>query len=78
MESGVKSRKGLNLICCLSYSDCLLIKEGLKKKFLVTVLIEPTGNSHQYNIFIPEGSMIIIKNLVSDYFIPEMKYKLLT
>ena len=77
MDSGVKSSGGLKFISCFSYSDCLLIVQVLQKKFGLKVIIQPTGVPYQHNVYIPKESMIDLRNKVSAFIIPNMKYKLL-
>ena len=77
MDSGVKSSGGLNFISCFSYSDCLLIVQVLQKNFGLKARILSTGKPSQYNVYIPKESMIDLKNKVSAFIIPKMKYKLL-
>lgn len=86
MDSGVKSSGGLKFISCFSYSDSLLIIKVLQKNFGLKAIMQPgethlpvdkEGLSSQYYIYIPKEYMIDLKNKVSDFIIPEMKYKLL-
>jgi hypothetical protein len=77
MDSGVKSSGGLNFISCFSYSDCLLIVQVLKKNFDLKARIQSTGVPSQHNVYIPKESMIDLRNKVSAFILPEMRYKLL-
>ena len=84
---------GLKFISCFSYSDSLLIIKVLQEKFKLNAKMQPAGCyaaetllpvniyneglSSQYNIYIPKEYINDLKNKVSDFIIPEMKYKLL-
>jgi hypothetical protein len=77
MDSGVKASGGLNFTNCFSYSDCLLLVQVLHKNFGLKATIQSTGVSSKYRVYIPKESMAELRNKVSPFIIPEMKYKLL-
>ena len=88
MDSGVKYLGGLKFISCFSYLDSLLIIKVLQNKFGLKAVMLPVKThlpadvynedfSSQYYIYIPKENMINLKNKVSDFIIPEMKYKIL-
>jgi hypothetical protein len=77
MDSSVKSSGGLKFISSLSYSDCLLIIQILQANFGLKVIIRPTGQPSQFNVYVPKESMISFRNRVSAFIIPNMKYKVL-
>lgn len=88
MDSSVKSSGGLKFISCFSYLDSLLIIKVLQNKFGLKAVMLPVKThlpanvynedfSYQYYIYIPKEYMINLKNKVSDFIIPEMKYKIL-
>jgi len=58
-----------------SYDDCLLIIKALNNNFNIKASIQSAGKKDQYMICICKESMINLKNIVSPYIIPEMKYK---
>lgn len=77
MDSGVKSSRGLIFISKFTYSDCLLIVQVLQKNLGLKAKIINTGEPSQYNVYIPKESIIDLKNKVSSFLTPDMKYKLL-
>jgi hypothetical protein len=82
MDSGVKASitqggAGLKFINCFSYSDCLLLVQVLHKNFGLKAIIQSTGASSQFRIYIPKESMVDLRNKVGTFIIPEQKYKLL-
>lgn len=76
MDSSVKSSGGLLFTSCFSYSDCLLIVQVLDKNFGLKSRIRPTGASSQHNVYIPKEYVIDLRNKVSAFIFPIMKYKL--
>ncbi len=78
MDSGVKSPQGLSFVNSFTYSDCDLLVKILHKNFGLKAKILHKGVSSEYSIYILKESMIDLKNKVSIYLIPEMKYKLLS
>ena len=82
MDSGVKSSKGFIFISCFSYSDSLLIVQGLKQNFGLEARIQPTalraGIPSHYNVYIPKESVKDLIKIVNAFIIPAMKYKLLS
>ena len=92
MDSGVKSSQGLSFVNSYTYSDCALLVKVLHKNFGVKASLGlaqqakasrarihycGAGVSSHYSIYIPKESMLALRNKVSIYIIPEMKYKLL-
>jgi hypothetical protein len=89
MGSGVKASGGLKLSTSVSrdikypetnyfsYSDCLLLVQALDKNFGLKATIQSTGVSSQYRIYIPKESMAELRDIVTPFIIPVMKYKLL-
>lgn len=87
MDSAVKLSGGLKFISCFSYLDSLLIIKVLHNKFGIKAVMLPVKthlgkpefvyNASPYYIYIPKEYMINLKNKVSDFIIPEMKYKIL-
>lgn len=78
MDSGVKSPQGLSFVNSFTYSDCDLLVKILHKNFGLKAKIQHKGVSSEYSIYILKESMIDLKNKVSIYLVPEMKYKLLS
>jgi hypothetical protein len=69
MDSGVKASitqggAGLKFINCFSYSDCLLLVQVLHKNFGLKAIIQSTGASSQFRIYIPKESMVDLRNKV--------------
>jgi hypothetical protein len=77
MDSGVRSSQGLIFVNSFTYSDCALLVKVLHNNFGLKARIQYKGVSSQYSIYFPKESMIDLRNKVSTYIIPEMKYKLL-
>lgn len=77
MGSGVKSAAGLKFTNCFSYSDCLLLVQVLQKNFGLKTTIQSTGVPSQYSIYIPKEYVAELRDIVSPFIIPSMKYKLL-
>lgn len=78
MDSGVKTSQGLTFVNSYTYSDCASLVKVLHDSFGLKAKIQYKGVSFQYSIYIPKESMINLRNKVSIYIIPEMKYKLLS
>ena len=78
MDSGVKSSQGLTFVNSYTYSDCALLVKVLHNNFGLKAITQYKGVSSHYSIYIPKESMINLRNKVSIYIIPEMKYKLLS
>ena len=77
MDDGTKVSNGLKFSTnSFSYNDCLLLIKALNDNFNIKSSIQSTGNKNQYIIFIWKESIDDLRNIVSQYIIPEMKYKL--
>lgn len=78
MDSGVKASGGLRLITSSpSYSDYLLLVQVLYNNFEIKALIQSTGVSSRYTVYIGKEYMTQLRDIVSPYIIKDMKYKLL-
>nr|ATI20204.1 LAGLIDADG endonuclease [Juglanconis oblonga]ATI20366.1 LAGLIDADG endonuclease [Juglanconis oblonga] len=77
MDSGVKVPLGLSFYNCFTLSECELLVRALHKNFGLKVIIYNKGIPSQYCIYIPKESMICLRDNISNYVIPGMKYKLL-
>ena len=78
MDEGAKVDQNLKFFTySFSYNDCLLLIKTLKNNFNIKASIQLAGKKDQYIICIWKESMTDLKNIVSPYIIPEMKYKLI-
>lgn len=78
MDDGTKVSKGLKLCTnSFNYNECLLLVNVLNDNFNIKSSIQSAGVKDQYNIYIWKESMDNLRNIVSPYIIPEMKYKLI-
>lgn len=80
MDDGSKVNKGLKLCTnSFSYDECLFLKNILHDKFALKASVQSAGDifKRQYYIYIWVESMPLLKNIVQDFIIPEMKYKIL-
>lgn len=77
MDDGAKVGNGLKLSTnSFSYNDCLVLIKALNSNFNIKASIQSAGSKNQYIIYIWKESMNDLRNTVSQYIIPEMKYKL--
>lgn len=78
MDDGTKVSKGLKLCTnSFSYSDCVLLVKTLNDNFSLKSSVQSAGVPNQYNIYIWKESMPLLRNIVSPYIIPQMKYKII-
>lgn len=78
MDDGAKVSKGLKLCTnSFTYSECLILIKALDDNFNLKVSVQSAGSKDQYILYIWKESMNDLRNIVSPYFIPEMKYKLI-
>lgn len=78
MDDGAKVSKGLKFCTnSFSYSDCLLLVDVLHLNFKLKSSVQSAGVTNQYRIYIWKESMPVLREIVSPYIVPEMKYKLL-
>lgn len=77
MDDGSKVGKGLKFSSnSFTYHDCLILVRILNEKFNLKASVQSAGTKDQYIIYIWKQSMHNLRNIVSPYIIPEMKYKL--
>lgn len=78
MDDGAKVGSGLKFCTQLrwTYKDCLIILKVLNDNFNLKASIQSAGVKNQYIIYIWKESMDNLRNIVSPYIIPGMKYKL--
>lgn len=77
MDDGSKVSKGLKFSTnSFTYNECLKLVEVLNDNFSLKASVHSAGSANQYIIYIWKESMDNLKNIVSPYIIPEMKYKL--
>jgi hypothetical protein len=77
MDDGCKSGSGLKLTSnSFSYSECLMLVNVLYINFNIKATLHSTGVSNQYNIYIWQESMSLLREIVEPYIHSSMKYKL--
>ena len=77
MDDGAKIGRGLKFSTnCFTYSECLILVKALNDNFNIKASVQSAGSKDQYIIYIWKQSINDLKNIVSPYIIPEMKYKL--
>lgn len=77
MDDGSKVGNGLKFSSnSFTYDDCLMLVRILNEKFNLKASVQLAGTKNQYIIYIWKQSMDNLRNIVSPYIIPEMKYKL--
>jgi ubiquinol-cytochrome c reductase cytochrome b subunit len=78
MDDGAKVSKGLKLCTnSFTYSECLLLIKALHNNFNLKASVQSAGSKDQYILYIWKESMNDLRNIVSPYIIPEMKYKII-
>ena len=77
MDDGSKVGKGLKFSTnSFTYGECLILVKALNDNFNLKASVQLAGAKDQYIIYIWKESMDDLRNIVSPYIIPEMKYKL--
>ena len=77
MDDGFKVGKGLKFSTnSFSYNECLILVKALNDNFNLKASVQSAGSNDQYVIYIWKESMNDLRNIVSPYIIPEMKYKI--
>lgn len=77
MDDGTKVGKGLKFSTnSFTYNECLIIIKALNDNFNIKASIQSAGSNNQYIIYVWKESMDDLRNIVSPYIIPEMKYKI--
>ena len=77
MDDGSKIGNSLKLATnCFTYSDCLLLVKTLFNNFNIKASIQSAGVPNQYCIYIFIESMPLLREIVSSYVHPSMKYKI--
>jgi ubiquinol-cytochrome c reductase cytochrome b subunit len=78
MDDGAKVGSGLKFATnSYIHNDCKILVKVLKDNFNLKASIQSAGAKDQYIIYIWKESTEDLRNIVSPYIIPEMKYKLL-
>jgi len=78
MDDGGKVGSGLKFATnSYSYSDCLFLVKILHDKFFIKASVQSAGVKDQYLIYIWKESMPLLRELVTPYLHPSMKYKIL-
>ena len=77
MDDGAKVGKGLKFSTnSFTYNECLILVKALNDNFNLKASIQSAGSNNQYIIYIWKESMDHLRNIISPYIIPEMKYKI--
>jgi len=77
MDDGAKVGKGLKFSTnSFTYNECLILIKALNDNFNIKASIQSAGSGNKYIIYIWKESMDDLRNIVSPYIIPEMKYKI--
>ena len=77
MDDEAKVGKGLKFSTnSFTYNECLILIKVLYVNFKIKASIQSAGSNNQYIIYIWKESMNDLRNIVSPYIIPEMKYKI--
>lgn len=78
MDGGSKVSQGLKLSTnSFTYNDCLKLVTVLNDNFNIKAKVQSAGSKDQYIIYVWKQSMQDLRNIVSPYMIPEMKYKII-
>jgi len=78
MDDGCKAGNGLKFSTnSFSYNECLILVKALNDNFNLKASIQSAGSKDQFVIYIWKESMNDLRNIVSPYIIPEMKYKII-
>ena len=78
MDDGSKVSKGLKLSTnSFTYNECLILIKALNDNFSLKASVQSAGSKDQYILYIWKESMNDLRNIVSPYIIPSMKYKLI-
>lgn len=78
MDDGTKISKGLKLNTnTFTYSECVLLVKVLYENFNLKSSVQSAGAKDQYVIYIWKESLPLLRNIVSPYIVPEMKYKII-
>jgi len=77
MDNGGKVSSGLKLSTnSFTYSDCQFLVSVLFENFGLKASVHSAGYENQYNIYIWKESMPLLREIVSPYIHPSMKYKI--
>lgn len=77
MDDGAKVGKSLKFSTnSFTYSECLLLVKVLNDNFNIKASVQSAGSKDQYIIYVWKESMNNLRNIVSPYIVPGMKYKL--
>lgn len=77
MDDGSKLGKGLKFSTnSFTYDECLLLIKVLNENFNLKATVQYAGSKDQHIIYIWKQSMKDLRNIISPYIIPEMRYKI--
>ena len=78
MDDGSKIGNSLKLSTnTFTYNECLILIKALNDNFNIKATIQLTGGKDQYVIYILKQSMTNLREIISPYIIPSMKYKII-
>ncbi len=78
MDDGCKVGNSLKLSTnSFTYNECVILIKALNVNFNIKATIHATGAKDQYVIYVLKQSMIELREIVSPYTIPSMKYKII-
>jgi ubiquinol-cytochrome c reductase cytochrome b subunit len=77
MHYGSRTSHGLKLSTnSFTYNECLLLIKVLSNNFSLKASLQKAAKRDQYVIYIWKESMPLLRNLIGNIIIPEMKYKI--
>lgn len=77
MDDGTRHGKTLKWATnAFSYEDCFLLTEVLYKKYNIKCNVHSAGKENQYVIYVMKESIPILFDLVKDYMVSSMLYKI--
>ena len=59
----------------LSYEDCIKVSNAMYNLYNIKCDVIPIGKTNKYIMSVQEDSIELLSNIVIDYIIPEIKYK---
>ena len=73
------SRSGKSIKWCtnaFNYEDCMSLVNILYKKYNIKCSINSAGKKDQYVIYVIKDSMPTLVNIIKDYIVPSIMYKI--
>lgn len=59
-----------------TYNECLYLTNILYELYTIKCSIHETGKENQYVIYVLKESMPTLRNLIKDFIVPSMLYKI--